>query len=73
MLGLMGAFAGGTMATTRDELTYGMGAKALPKPKVDKRAFRTAGGNPPSAATWLKPLAGYDRRQPREFQVTRFG
>lgn len=61
----------------REQPVDRMGANALPdseKPKVDKRAFRTAGGNPPPArSAWLKPLADYDRHQPREYAVTRFG
>ena len=61
----------------REQLVDRMGAKAppdSPKPKVDKRAFRTAGTKgPPAPSTWLKPLADYDRRQPREYHVTRFG
>jgi hypothetical protein len=61
---------------TRNEPVDRMGANALPdveKPKVDKRA-RTAGARAPQAPSrWLRPLADYDRRQPREYQVTRFG
>ena len=62
---------------TRDELVDRIGANAPPnseKPKVDKRAFRKAGAKgPPAPSTWLKPLADYDRHQPREYAVTRFG
>ena len=61
----------------QEQLVDRMGAKAplnSEKPKVDKRAFRTAGAKgPPAPSTWLKPLADYDRRQPREFAVARFG
>jgi hypothetical protein len=62
---------------TQEPLVDRIGANAPPdseKPKVDKRAFRTAGAKGPIAPSmWLKPLADYDRRQPREFQVSRFG
>jgi hypothetical protein len=65
------------MAMTRDELVDRMGANAppdSPKPKVDKRAFRTAGAKgPPAPSMWIRPLDSYDRRERREFQVTRFG
>jgi hypothetical protein len=61
------------MANTRDERVDRIGGNAAP-PKVDKRAFRTAGAKAPSAGSaWLKPLADYDRRQAREYAVTRFG
>jgi hypothetical protein len=62
---------------TRDELVDRVGANAPPnseKPKVDKRAFRTAGAKaPPAHPAWLKPLGSYDRRERSEYQVIRFG
>jgi hypothetical protein len=65
------------MATTRDERVDRIGGSAPPdseRPKVDKRAFRTAGAKgPPAPSRWIRPIAAYDRRQPREYQVTRFG
>lgn len=69
--------AGGTMAMTRDERVDRIGANAPPaseKPNVDKRARRTAGAKaPPAPSSWLRNVNDYVRRQPREFQVTRFG
>ena len=62
---------------TQDKLVDRIGAHAPPdlqKPNVDKRAFRTAGAKRPLAPSkWIRSLSDYDRRQPREFQVTRFG
>jgi hypothetical protein len=53
------------------------GASAPPdsqKPNVDKRAFRTAGPKGPLAPSrWIRNVNDYDRRQPREYAVTRFG
>ena len=61
----------------REQLVDRIGANAPPdseKPKVVNRALRAAGAKaPPARATWLKPLGSYDRRERREFQVTRFG
>jgi hypothetical protein len=54
-----------------------IGANAPPdseKPNVVKRALRAAGANaPPAPATWIRNVNDYDRRERREFQVTRFG
>jgi hypothetical protein len=65
------------MATTRDELVDRIGASAPPdsgKLKVDKRALRTAGAKgPPAPSRWIRSLDSYDRQQPREYAVTRFG
>jgi hypothetical protein len=61
----------------RDELVDRIGANAPPdseKPNVVKCALRAVRANaPPAPATWLKPLGSYDRRERREYQVTRFG
>jgi hypothetical protein len=69
--------AGGTMANTRDKLVDRIGGNPPPasqKPNVVNRALRAAGENsPPAPATWIRNLADYDRRERREFQVTRFG
>jgi hypothetical protein len=65
------------MAMTRDELVDRMGANAPPyseKPNVVKGARRTAGANaPPAQPRWIRNVNDYDRRERREFQVTRFG
>jgi hypothetical protein len=65
------------MAMTRDELADRIGANAppdSPKPKVDKRAFRTAGAKgPASPSMWIRSLSDYDRREQREYAVTRYG
>jgi hypothetical protein len=65
------------MAMTRDELVSRIGGNSPPaseKPNVVKRALRAAGENsPPPPATWIRNVNDYVRRQPREFQVTRFG
>jgi hypothetical protein len=54
-----------------------IGANAPPdseKPDVVKRARRAADANaPPPHATWIRNVNDYDRRQPREYAVTRFG
>jgi hypothetical protein len=64
-------------AMTQEQRVDHIGGKPPPgpqKPKVDKRAFRTAGGNPPSAPSgWVRSLSTYDRRERGENQVTRFG
>jgi hypothetical protein len=61
----------------QEQLVDRMVAKAplnSEKPKADKRTIRTAGAKGPAApSAWLKALDSYDRRQPREYQVTRFG
>jgi hypothetical protein len=65
------------MAMNQDEhgdRTGANAAPASPKPKVDKRSLRTAGATKPDATSmWIRPLADYDRHEPREAQVTRFG
>ena len=62
------------MAMTRDEVADRIGANAPPKPKVDKRALRTAGAKgPPAPSRWIRSLDSYDLQQPREYAVTRFG
>ena len=62
---------------TRDKLVDRIGAKAPPnseKPNVDNGARRAAGANaPPAPPRWLRPIAEYERRERREFQVSRFG
>jgi hypothetical protein len=53
-----------------------IGAKAPPdsqKPNVDPGAGRADGAKASPSTAWLKPLDSYDRRERREFQVTRFG
>jgi hypothetical protein len=76
MFGALGV-AGGTMTIIRDELVDRMGGNSppdSPKSKVDKRAFRTAGAKgPPAPSRWIRSLDSYDRQQPREYAVTRFG
>ena len=61
----------------QEQLVDRIGAKAPPdsqKPQADKRTFRKVGAKAPAApSAWLRPLADYDRRQPREYAVTRFG
>jgi hypothetical protein len=37
-----------------------------------KKTARAPHG-PVAPSPWLKPIADYERHQPREFQVTRFG
>jgi hypothetical protein len=65
------------MANTQDELVDRIGGNSPPdsrKPNVDKRAFRTAGAKgPPAPSRWIRCLSDYDRREPREYAVTRFG
>ena len=65
------------MTQEQEQLVDRNGVNAPPdseKPKVDKRAFRTAGGNPPPAQPrWIRNVNDYRRRQPREYAVTRFG
>jgi hypothetical protein len=44
------------------------------KPNVDNGARRAAGANaPPAHPRWIRNVNDYDRRERREFQVTRFG
>ncbi len=61
----------------QERLVDRMGANAPPdsqKPKVDKHALRTAGAKgPPAPSRWIRPVADYDRHEPREFQVSRYG
>jgi hypothetical protein len=76
MFGPMGV-AGGTMAITRDERVDRIGENSPPdseKPNVVNRALRASGGNPPPAQpSWIRPLADFDRRERREYQVSRYG
>jgi hypothetical protein len=76
MVGPLGVFAGGTMATTRDERVDRMGASAPPdseKPKAVNRT-RTVGANaPPTPSRWIRNVNDYDRRERGEYQVIRFG
>ena len=62
---------------TQDARVDRMGANAAPnsdKPKADKRTIRIAGAKGSAAPpSWLRPIADYDRRQPREHEVMRFG
>jgi hypothetical protein len=55
---------------TRDELVDHIGANAPPaseKPNVDSGARRTAGAKgPPAPPRWIRPVADYDRHEPRE-------
>jgi hypothetical protein len=47
---------------------------AAPEPEKTAASANTKPTKPKDAcAAWLKPLAGYDRRERREYQVTRFG
>jgi hypothetical protein len=62
------------MAMTRDELVDSIGGSAPPRPKVDKRSFRTAGAKgPPAPSRWIRSLSDYDRHERREYQVSRYG
>jgi hypothetical protein len=74
MFGLLGAFAGGTKGMTRDELVGENSPPDSEKPNAVKRALRAAGENsPPAQPRWIRNVNDYDRRQPREYQVSRFG
>jgi hypothetical protein len=78
MFGLLGAFAGGTMAMTQDEL---VDRDAAPNGALDRKHVKENNGaqnyaapnGVPARAPWLKRLDSYDRQQRREFQVTRYG
>ena len=65
------------MANTQDQRVDRIAANAAPnstKSKVDKRAFRTAGAKGrPAPSRWIRPIGSFDRRQPREYQVSRYG
>jgi hypothetical protein len=44
------------------------------KLNVVKRTLQAAGTNaPPARPSWLRNVNDYVRRQPREYEVTRFG
>ena len=62
---------------SRDKLVDRIAANAAPdseKPNVVNRALRAAGENsPPAHPLWLRPLANYDRREAKEFGLSRFG
>jgi hypothetical protein len=59
----------------REQLVDRMGASAPPdseKPVVNRT--RTAGAKgPPAPSRWIRPIGSFDRRQPREYQVSRYG
>ena len=76
--GLRLGVAGGTMTNTRDELVdRRMGANAAPAhPDVKENKGprnHTASNEAPAHPRWLRPLADFDRRERREFQVARYG
>jgi hypothetical protein len=63
------------MANTQDQRVDRIAANAAApdseKPKVD-RVVRTAGAKaPPAEPIWIRNLNDYDRKERREFQITR--
>ena len=66
------------MTNTRDELVdRRMSANAAPvHPDVKENKGprnHTASNEAPAHPRWLRPLADFDRRERREFQVARYG
>jgi hypothetical protein len=65
------------MAITQDERVDRIGANAAPvQPDVKENKGprnHTASNAAPAQPRWIRNVHDYDRRQPREYQVTRFG
>jgi hypothetical protein len=76
MVGSLGV-AGGTMAITQDKRVERIAAFAAPgskDAKENKAARNHAAANAaPAPSRWIRNINDYDRRERREYQVSRFG